>query len=138
MDPVYNYKEDAALSNGWKDTFDMFERYGLYGKKDPVGYKSVSLWKRTNLSILALFFGPLYFLYLRMYRIALSSLLFILGIILALVIVDTVLGTSIADFWTSTASGLIYSMISNYAYYNYKVKGYRGWNPFYGYMSSAA
>lgn len=129
---MYNYQNDTKLSAGWKSQFDIYEKYGYLGMKDPVGFKSVPFWKKNSLNFLAFVFGPIYFAIKGMYRVALSILLIVIGIISALVLLDSIFAINISKFWTGTASGVIYGMSANYAYYNYKVKNYRGWNPFLG------
>lgn len=133
---MYEYQTDPKLSKQWKEVFDIFEKYGPYGAKDPKGYTSLSFFRRTQFNVLAFIFGPIYFCFKGMYRVALSSLVIVLGIIFFLAFIDTVLGTSIGSFWSGTASGLVYTSYANYAYYTYKVHSYRGWNPYYGMFQS--
>ncbi len=135
---MYNYHDDANLSKSWKDLFELFDKCGFNGGKDPFAYKALPFWTRSRaqFNFLAFIFGPFYFLFKGMFRIAFSIFLFVIGLIGLLILFDLILGTNPSGFWTSSASGVIYALSANYAYYNYRVNGYRGWNPFLG-MSRA-
>lgn len=134
---MYDYQTDPKLSKQWKEVFDVFEKYGPYGVRDPRGYAKISIFRRSQFNLLAFIFGPIYFCFKGMYRVALSSLLIVLGIILLLAFVDTLFGTNIGSAWSGAVSGILYTSFANYAYYNYKVHDYRGWNPYFGMSQSA-
>ena len=127
---------ENALKPKWQARFDYFdkeEKMSKQEKKDD--YKKASFSIKFN--FLGLFFGPIYFLILGLWRKALVLvvlhllLLAITGIVLNTL--DTFPGTdSTIINSVSYGFGAIYAAIANKAYYLHVRKTSRSWNPFEG------
>jgi Protein of unknown function (DUF2628) len=126
------FVNDPALNAKWNTRFAFFDRYG---KPNGPQYKE-ELKKRprkqqiiVNANIFALFFGPIYFFILGLWKKGLA----LLGIQMVLGAVLSVCGAPGFLFrGVGFAFALFYMLGANYSYYLKRVKGQDGWNPFEG------
>lgn len=134
---MYDYSSDPDLPEKWKNIFAIYDRYGINGIKDSIGYRehlrTLTFLQKGGLvfSILGFLFGPIYFLFKGMVRIAFTLILILIGLVILGMIVDYLLGANIFTNLAVYAGAPLCAVTANYAYYNHKVRGYRGWNPFF-------
>ncbi len=126
--------ESMNLSPKWRERFMFFEQNGAPSAPSfQTAYKALPYKKKLliNINFYAVFFGPIYFLILGMWKKALTILgLAVLagvlgGVIEAFIKIDTTRGLGIAI-------GIMAGMTANYSYYCKTVKGENGWNIFKG------
>ncbi len=129
---------DPATKPKWRERFAFFETYGPLsspGSRD--AFKALPRGKKRliNTSYAGFFFGPLYFLYLGMWRRALS----LWGVMLASIVIELAFEmlTNIdvpvgVDVGINCALGMLYALSVNYSYYLKQIKGDNDWNPFKG------
>lgn len=121
-------------SQKWQKRFDFFEQHGA--PKTPE-FKSALLhmpwYKRLlyNMNFISLFFGPIHFLILGMWKRCITLLACSLVIGFLFGIIEVVSGLNL-DSFCSLVVGVMWSITANYAYYLHKVKGRNNWNPFEG------
>ncbi|PIT49534.1 DUF2628 domain-containing protein [Snodgrassella alvi] len=121
-----------GLSKAWQFRFEFFEENGLPKLKSTAQYKenfkALSVGRRItlNCNFWAAFFGPFYFLFLGMWRKAITLVLFLFTIKLVLVI------SGVNNNITSCAYAALSMTIANPAYYLHRVKKSKSFNIFEG------
>ncbi|SDL23854.1 Protein of unknown function, partial [Pseudomonas delhiensis] len=88
-----------------------------------------------NASILAFFFGPIYWFVLGLWKknLVMLGIIFAVGILEGLFEILTGIEIPRAlDNGIGMGFAACYAVITNYAYYLKQVKGQQGWNPFEG------
>lgn len=134
---MYDYVTDPKLSARWKRVFNTYDQFGIAGRKNLSGYKeyckTLSFGQKMELGIvlLAVIFGPLWFVFKGMYRIAFVILFGIIVINVIIIGISSLLGVYIDGSVLGVGFGLAQGILANGIYYNYKARGYRGWNPFF-------
>lgn len=126
------------LKPKWQERFAFIEQHGRPGSATyKQALRGLSFGKRilVNSSILAFFFGPIYWFVLGLWKKNLAML----GLILAIVGIESLFEmlTGIAvhtavDNGIRVAISLSYAILTPYAYYLNRVKNHQGWNPFEG------
>lgn len=122
--------ESMELKPKWRERFEFFEAHGA---PDSDGFKAAikarPFLKRITIvfSFLGFFVGPFYFLYLGMWRKALT--LFACAIVLFLIelLIYSMTGRDISQILGFVLSGLSACTV-NYSYYLKRIKGSDGWN----------
>jgi asparagine N-glycosylation enzyme membrane subunit Stt3 len=124
----------------WQERFAFLDAHGAPGTpsyKD--AFKALPFMQRIKIgsSILAFFFGPIYFFILGLWRKALVGLALTVATCVVAFILYAVLGPESrgADFISrmlGLAVTLMYAGTANYAYYLKEVKGQDSWNFFEG------
>jgi hypothetical protein len=124
----------------WRERFAFLDANGAPGTPTyKQAFKALPFLQRIKIqsSLLAFFFGPIYFFILGLWRKALVGL----AITVAVFIIDVVLYAALgpenrfADLvarMLGLAVTLIYAGTANYAYYLKEVKGQDSWNFFEG------
>lgn len=125
---------NSGLSKAWQLRFKFYEENGLPKFKPTAQYKenckalSRSQSFTINYNIFALFFGPLYFLCLGMWRKAITLWVFITVVFVILSILGIPLGVYYAF------SGITSAYLANSAYYLHRVKESKSFNIFEGFF----
>ena len=111
----------SAFSAVWQKRFALIDKAG--GAKMP-RFKELTFGERlaVNTNVLALFFGPFYYLAKGMWRKAIA----ITAIIFALIFVLVLLGLK-SNGGIGGAAAVIWSMMANMSYYKIKVLGEDHW-----------
>jgi hypothetical protein len=123
---------DPTLNAKWNTRFAFFERFG--GPSSPrykEEFKKLPFRQKllVNGNFFALFFGPIYFVILGLWKKALV----ILGIEVAVMVVMTLINVPEGLYrGIGMAFSLFYMLSANYAYYLKRVKGQDNWNPLEG------
>ncbi|PIT47809.1 hypothetical protein BHC46_05870 [Snodgrassella alvi] len=124
---------NSGLSKAWQFRFKFYEENGLSKFKQTAQYKEKSKALGTKQRFLLTFniagiFGPFYFLFLGMWRkaITLLVLIFVIYVILGIIRADS--GLYFAAFMLS---GML---TANPAYYLHRVKKSKSFNIFEGYF----
>jgi hypothetical protein len=124
--------DDLSLSAKWRERFAFFDQYGAPSSKEAVaGYRVLPYKKKMliNFNFYALFFGPLYFFLIGLWKSALSliGLAFVVGALGGVLHVPDAVFNGVG-----CAFSFLFGITANYAYYLKKVKGRQSWNPFAG------
>lgn len=122
------FQDDGDLSSKWQRRFQFFDENGAPGQGSyRMAYRSLSFPEKTliGFNFWGFFFGPIYFLYLGLFRRAIGILALSAAIVFVAILFGApdrllrVLGMGISVSFAATA---------NYAYY-LKARHGDGWNP---------
>lgn len=120
------------LNERWRFRFEFFDRYGpIYSPEGKEAFKKLKFMekRKVQLNFIALFFGPIYFFVLGLWR---KNLSFIGAMLAVSVIIELGGLPDSVSKAIGYAFAFLYAMTANYAYYLHKVKGSKSWNPFEG------
>jgi hypothetical protein len=122
----------SSAQSSWDFRFAFFDAHGAPSTPEyKEAFKQLH-WKeriKVGMNAWALFFGPLYLLYLGLWKKALV----LYAIAFAVMFVAVLLGAPDGLLnGIGIALGILIAMSTNYAYYLKKVKNQDGWNPFEG------
>lgn len=126
------------LKPKWRERFTFFDTYSRPGSADyQAAIKAAPFRQRILITsnLIAVFFGPIYFFVLGLWKKCLTLLAVGFGIGLVIVTLEMKLGWTVSaslDTGISCGLGVLYMLTANHAYYLHKVKGVQGWNPFEG------
>ena len=129
---------DAELKPKWRERFEFFETHGAIQTPEArAAFKALPYKKKLliNISWLGLFFGPIYFLILGMWKRALTMIGIALLITVIQVVFEVATGIEIPSAGNrgiDMAFAMLFAMTANYSYYLKQVKGDNDWNPFKG------
>ncbi|GLU40008.1 DUF2628 domain-containing protein [Pseudomonas sp. NBRC 100443] len=126
------------LKPKWQERFAFYDQHG--GPRSETyrqALRALPFGKRIliNASILAFFFGPIYWFVLGLWKknLVMLGIIFTIGILEGLFEVLTGIEIPLAlDKGIGMGFAACYAVITNYAYYLKQVKGQQGWNPFEG------
>ena len=127
-------EQDSALAKVWQTRFAFFRRFGL-PRSSPQAqetYRALGLSERMDISanVLALVFGPLYFVAKGMWRKGLTLVLVEFAVLMVLGI------SGVPEIWLR-AIGVGFSVIAtitaNFAYFLHVTRTSKSWNPFEGF-----
>lgn len=126
------------LKPKWQERFAFIEQHGRPGSATyKQALRGLSFGKRIliNSSILAFFFGPIYWFVLGLWKKNLA----VIGIILAIGVIEGLFemltGSVIpaaVDNGIGFAVSLTYAILTPYAYYLKRLKNHQSWNPWEG------
>ena len=131
--------QTGKYSAKWQERFDFFDTYGA--PSDPSykeAFKTLPGFKKKiliNANVIAFFFGPIYLFVLGLWKKNLALLGIFVAINIALSVIFAIIGMEFPrplSTGLSIAMSMMYTLMTNYAYYLKEVKGEQGWNPFKG------
>lgn len=126
------------LKPKWRERFAFFDTYGSPGSAEyRAGYRALPFGKKLMISsnFIALFFGPIYFFVIGLWKKGLTFLGIWFVLVVGMVAFETTSSQVIPDIvlrGISVGMAALYMSVANYAYYLHKAKGVQSWNPFEG------
>lgn len=120
---------EKGLSIVWKERFSFFSEYGsTWSRKGAEEITRMAVFERIKyiLNFWAFVFGPFYFMFLGLWKSAISLIAMSLIIIIVL---DSILPESMQRF-SGIVSAVLFASTANYAYFLRRIKRIDSWNPF--------
>ena len=139
MSTTEQVQSTGKYSAKWQERFDFFDTYGA--PNDPRYKEAVKTLPGVkkkiliNANVIAFFFGPIYLFVLGLWKKNLALFGIFLAIHIALSVIFAIIGMEFPrplSTGLSIAMSMMYTLMTNYAYYLKEVKGEQGWNPFKG------